>query len=868
MKEIEYIGERLWAGHLGNAFVVLSFVAALLSCISFYLSSKNSEFIRMARIAFNLHGFAVLGIIATMFVMLLNHYFEYQYVWQHSNTDMNMKYILSCFWEGQEGSFLLWTFWNVVLGFILKKQLKNGIWEMPVMTILSLVQVFLASMILGIYLFDYKIVSNPFLLLREHSEFSNLPFIKSATYLAKLNGRGLNPLLMNYWMTIHPPTLFLGFASTLVPFCFAIAAFWNKNYNGWQKIALPWTYFGILILGVGILMGGAWAYEALSFGGFWAWDPVENSSLVPWLVLVAAGHTMIINKNKGGSLFTTHLLAIMAFLLVLYSTFLTRSGVLGNASVHAFTDLGMTGQLVLYVLTFIFLSVALLIRNELFKVSYVVLSFLILFAALIYGHSKILLLVWLSSSVIITLISYQLFFPKEKEEEALFSREFWMFLGSLVLILSSLIITYFTSIPVLNKLFDTQYAPPKVPVYNTWIIPFAILLLLLMASAQFLKYKKSNVKGFLKRVLFPFLLALVFSIVCCIPLYFLNGFANEDSQKKWDLISYALLFFTALYAAIANADYWLNILKGKISKSGAAIAHIGFALVLLGALVSTSKKVTLSKNTAQRKVSGLGSDFDDTKSILLTQGDTLPMGNYFVTYSGKRKEGIDVYFKVDYFKENAEGKKVFDFTLEPKVQDNPRMGRAPEPATRHYLNRDVYTHVTYADLNIDTTKKNRKDFGTTKNYIGHVGDTIFSSNAIIIIDSLRTNISQWEFEKNDSLLEVTAVLKCVDVKGNIYKSYPRFIIKKSLVIPMEDIVEELGLKLVFWKINPVEGNIEITLSERISNERDFVVMEAYVFPYINILWLGCLVMAFGTIIAIRERLRLLRFKASEIKNEE
>src|SRR6478609_951223 len=131
MKDIEYIGEHLWAGYLGNGFVVLSFVAALLSCAAYYLSSKNSSFIKLARLAFNVHGFSVLGIASTLFFMLFNHYFEYQYVWQHSNTDMNMKYILSCFWEGQEGSFLLWTFWNMILGLILKRQLKGGEWEMP-----------------------------------------------------------------------------------------------------------------------------------------------------------------------------------------------------------------------------------------------------------------------------------------------------------------------------------------------------------------------------------------------------------------------------------------------------------------------------------------------------------------------------------------------------------------------------------------------------------------------------------------------------------------------------------------------------------------------------------------------------------------
>ncbi|MGZ4043523.1 MAG: cytochrome c biogenesis protein CcsA, partial [Bacteroidia bacterium] len=803
MNEIKYIGERLWAGNLGNAFVVLSFVAALLSCLCYFLSFKNKDFVKLARLAFNIHGFSVIGIAGTLFFMLFNHYFEYQYVWQHSNTEMDMQYILSCFWEGQEGSFLLWTFWNVVLGLILKRQLKDGEWEVPVMTVFALVQVFLASMLLGIYVFDYKIGSNPFLLMKEHAEFMNLPFVQAGKYIT--TARGLNPLLMNYWMTIHPPTLFLGFASTLVPFAFAIAALWNKQYTKWQVVALPWTYFGILILGVGILMGGAWAYEALSFGGFWAWDPVENSSLVPWLVLVAAGHTMIINKNRGGSLFTTHLLAIGSFLLVLYSTFMTRSGVLGNASVHAFTDLGMTGQLVLYVLTFVFISVALLINNSLFKTSYVVGSLLMLAFGVIYGYKRNLLMVWVSVSTIITAISYFKYFPKEKEEEELFSREFWMFLGSLVLLLASLIITYFTSIPVLNKLFGTEYAPPKVPVYNTWIMPFAILLMILIGGALFLKFKKTDSKQFLKRISYPFALALLLGLACTIPLYFIN-----NSHITWDTVSYALLFIFGLFAVFANGDYWINILKGKIKKGGAAIAHIGFALVLIGALVSTSKKVTISKNTADRKVSDLGEGFDDKVSILLTQGDTLPMGPYLVTYTGKERKGINVYFKVDYLKINKNNKPEFDFSLTPRIQDNPRMGKAPEPDTKHYLNRDVYTHVTAADLNVDTIK-NKKAYTDAKNYVGHIGDTIFASNALVIIDSLRTNLSREQYLKNDSLLEVTVVLRAVDAQSNSYKAYPKYIIKNNVVIPQDAEVDKLGLKFVFWKINPDEGSIEITM---------------------------------------------------------
>lgn len=862
MKEIDYVGEHVWAGQLGNGFVTLSFVAALLSLWAYFISVKEPSVKKLARIAFNIHGFAVVGVAGTLFFMLFNHYFEYHYVFQHSNKSMSMKYILSCFWEGQEGSFLLWTFWNVVLGLILKRQLKETEWEAPVMTIFSLVQVFLASMILGIYVLDIKIGSNPFLLLREHPDLSNAPFLKSADYVEKLNPRGLNPLLMNYWMTIHPPTLFLGFSATLVPFTFAIAALWNRQFTKWQVIALPWTYFGVLVLGVGILMGGAWAYEALSFGGFWAWDPVENSSLVPWLVLVAAGHTMIINKHKGGSLFTTHFLTISAFLLVLYSTFLTRSGVLGNASVHAFTDLGMTGQLVLYVLTFIFISVALLIHESLFKMSYIVLSLLLLTFGIIYGYKRILLMVWLFGSVVVTGVSYYLYFPKEKEEEHLFSREFWMFMGSLVLILSALIITYFTSIPVINKLFSINKAPMKVEDYNVWMIPFAIVMMILIAAAQFLKYKKTDWKVFLRRISYSFFVALAFGVVASIPLYFLRDYSSASFSQKWTLISYATLLISGVFAAVANADYFLNVLKGKIAKSGAAIAHIGFALLMVGALVSTSKKVVLSKNTSVRKVSQLGPEFEEQKSILLVQGDTLPMGPYLVTYTGKKRKGIDVYFHVDYLKEGKDGKPEFDFTLVPHVQDNPRMGKAPEPATRHYLSHDVYTHVTFADLNVDTTAKTRNAFGSAKNYVGHVGDTIYASNAIIRIDSLRSNLSQKEYEKNDSLLEVTAVLRCTDVHSKVHWAYPKFILKNNIVIPKEFVVEELGLKFVFWKVNPTENTIEITMSERVSNTKDFIVMEAYVFPYINILWLGCIIMAVGTIIAVIERIRKFKLQSS------
>src|SRR5690606_32976240 len=234
---------------------------------------------------------------------------------------------------------------------------------------------------------------------------------QNPNYLSFVEGNGLNPLLQNYWMTIHPPTLFLGFASTLIPFAYAITALRNKNYMGWIKPALPWAFFSVMILGTGVLMGGAWAYEALSFGGFWAWDPVENSSLVPWLIMVGAAHLMLINQNKNKSLFSTFILTLFAFLLVTYSTYLTKSGISGETSVHSFAD-GQPGQLIPFLAFLSLVAFYYLIKNA---------------GAPIPTH----------------------------EEEAVMSREFWLFIGSLISVISAFQTFFSTSIPVINALFGS-----------------------------------------------------------------------------------------------------------------------------------------------------------------------------------------------------------------------------------------------------------------------------------------------------------------------------------------------------------------------------------------------------------------------------
>ncbi|MBS1645992.1 MAG: cytochrome c biogenesis protein CcsA [Bacteroidetes bacterium] len=854
--DIQYIGERLWAGTVGHFFIILSFVASLQAAVAYFFAEKNptqTSWLTLARFSFRAHVVGVAGIMATLFFLLYNHYYEYSYIWQHSSNSMPMRYIFSCFWEGQEGSFLLWTVWHAFIGLILQRTAKS--YETGVMCILSLVQAFLATMLLGIVVFGTKIGSNPFILLRENPDFSNIPLFNNPKYIEKLDGRGLNPLLQNYWMTIHPPTLFLGFSLTVVPFAYALTGLWRKEFAAWQKPALPWAFTGVMVLGLGVLMGGAWAYEALSFGGFWAWDPVENSSLVPWLTLVAAAHLMLVNKSRGNSLFSSTLLTLSSFILVLYSTFLTRSGVLGSASVHAFTDLGMQKQLLLYLLSFVFLSVYLLQQHKIIAFAYTCISavfFLSIFAFNIYPGT--LLSIWGGTSFVLLFLAYFFSFPKDKEEEQIYSREFWLFIAAFILFLSALTISIFTSIPVFNKMFGTHKAPFTIDKYNAWEIPFAIIIALLLAVGQFFKYKKTDKKDFFNHFKISGLVALFFGGLAASALFLSHGWQALSSEQKTNNILYSILMLVSAFALFANTEYWLRILKGRIKHLGASLAHIGFALLLIGALISTSKKTTLSKNTSQKSVSSLGKEFDDKKSILLVRGDTLPMPPYYVSYVGKQKEGVNMKFKVEYFtQKDKKYKKVFE--LSPLVQMNARMGNIAEPDTRRFLSRDIYTHVTYANLDNDDEKQTVNDYAEPQDNLIHLHDTLYSSNAILILDSLRTNLTQEQYQKNDSALTVTAVFHAFDIEKKIHRAYPKYRLIKNSVEPISDSIPELGLRLTFWKINPEEGSVGIMLSKRKNNQKDFIVMQAYMFPYINILWLGCLTMVVGTGIAVWQRVK-------------
>ena len=306
------------------AALVISLTCYLVACAKRGAADGGALWVRGGRAAFFLAVASVFSAAAAMGTLLVTHRFDVQYVYDHSARAMSPLYYFPSFWSGQEGSFLAWGFWIAALGVVLA--LTSGPAERRVMPIYGSVLLFFVAML---------VVKPPFLPTTD--EFG--------AHVTPAEGLGLNPLLENYWMVIHPPTLLLGFAALTAPFAFALSAlFWRGELSpvndGWLRRALPWGLFGFAVLGLAMMMGGYWAYETLGWGGFWAWDPVENGPFVPWMCLLAFLHAAQIQRVRGGFLKPTVLFALLPLVGALYETFLTRTGVLNNFSVHSFSTLG------------------------------------------------------------------------------------------------------------------------------------------------------------------------------------------------------------------------------------------------------------------------------------------------------------------------------------------------------------------------------------------------------------------------------------------------------------------------------------------------------------------------------------------------
>lgn len=800
---MNYIGEQLLYGSIGHFFVLLAFFASLIATISFYKATVSKDAVAaaswktMARWAFVTETFSVMAILTVLFFIILNHRYEYFYAFKHSDNSLQFKYLLSCFWEGQEGSFLLWTFWHCVIGLVIMRTGKE--WETPVMTVISAAQVILSLSLFGLYIADFKLGSNPFVLTRHELA---APIFNDEGYLSKIApmANGLNELLQNYWMVIHPPVLFLGFASTIVPFAYAFAGLWKKDFDGWIKPSMPWTLFNAAVLGTGVMMGAKWAYESLSFGGYWAWDPVENASLVPWMTLIAGLHTAMVYKHTGHSLKSTYFFYFISFILIVYSTFLTRTGILGDTSVHAFTG---EGSYLYWLLGF----------------------FIFAFAIPSFG----------------LMIRYNKQIPAVIKEEATSSREFWMFIGSLILFLSAVVITVMTSLPVFNKIFGTNWALGKdVPFQHNRIQVFvAFVLGLLTAFGLYLKYKETPSPFRSKKLWLPTIIAIVVSALISI-----FGGIDYDKYGIGFLVAIHLAVFASVYAVVANGFYiWLGI-KGNMKKAGSSIAHLGFGLMLLGILISSSKKTVLSHNTTGLNPFTPESTENPAENITLIRDQPTDMGKFMVTYEKdtmnfkENKRFFQVHFR------SKDGKE--DYYIHPDlIRQKKSQGFIANPDYKGYWNKDLFVYLTYYLPKSDT------DTSQFKTNTISIGDTVFYSNGMMILNKVEINPvnDKYQFTAKDTALmaDITVISK----DGKFYKARPLLLVKNNQTIPRMDSV--ISQSLVFAFAGVEERKIKLAYKES-NTLLDFITIKAFEFPYINLLWFGTIIMIIGFGLSIWKRL--------------
>jgi len=563
---------------LGLIAICISSICYLVLCFR-----KESTFCRnTARLSFI--GFATFVTVASMLLMhfILNHEFLYSYVARYSSRDLPLEYLVSSFWAGQEGSFLLWVLLGSWLGIFVMFKARDM--EPQVMLIYNLNNIFLA------------------ILLIKQSPFGMLP-------ISPPDGQGLNMLLQDPWMVIHPPVVFVGYAAYTIPFAYAVSALWRREYDRWVKPALPWAVFAFVSLGAGIIIGGYWSYKVLGWGGYWGWDPVENASLLPWLAGTALMHGMILQQTRKKLRKTNFVLAAFSFILVIYCTFLTRSGVLADFSVHSFVDLGITGWLVIFMAVFIAISLVFLVaRAREIPVS-------------------------------------------KAESVSLFSREFGLIAAMMLLCICTLVTGLGTSAPLITRLLE-KASKVSTEFYVNTNLPLAILMLLLLSFVPLMVWGKNSFSRLGPKLTW----ALIGSIVSLV-VTLLHGYPDMGGP----FLSAGVLLLSLFAGAVAGMNLFLavKLIRKKITISGAAIAHLGVGLMFLGIVSSSaydrSEKVLLTQGTVK---SAMGYDIKLNEPKFSTEGKGVRVSFPLDV----KKENTQFIARPDIYSERSRGGQVKRFS--------------------------------------------------------------------------------------------------------------------------------------------------------------------------------------------------------------
>ena len=786
----------------------------LIACARRSAKDNGAAFVRLGRGAFVLAVLGVLGASAALGTLLVTHRFDVQYVYDHSARAMSPLYYFPSFWAGQEGSFLLWGFWVSLLGLVLAW--TSGPAERRVMPIYGGVLLFLVGML------AFK---SPFLPTLDQFGIQATP----------AEGLGLNPLLENPWMVIHPPTMFLGFASLTVPFAFALAALFWREWDGWLRRALPWGLFGFAILGLAMMMGGYWAYEMLGWGGFWEWDPVENGPFVPWMFAIAFLHAAQIQRVRGGFLKPTLLLALLPFSGALYETFLTRTGVLDKFSVHSFSTLGGVANNVL-------------------------LGGLLVSVALSVGA-----LLWRTKAA-----------PQsETTTEDIQSREFGFTMAIITLTLCGTIAALGLSAPLLTGLgvklhmADFQGAVRE-DYHNKALFPIAVLLALGMGIGPHLAWRgKGGPNG--ARLVWSY----AFSVVAALGFVLASKYLGTPLKGQM-MIPQLLLFTASVFAVISNGLLLRRLLPGKegVKASspwtiGGVFSHVGAAVLLLGVvcLVTFVKKdpdVTLVQDKPVQVL-------DDA---------------YTMTYQGQTSDWEnDKDNALKFAVVSRDGKEKFTALL-------PYALRPVEGGEKKIIGHPSIVHHAGGDLYI-ALKDGPDEFYNTPVYQPKMklGDV----KQVNLGTALRPKIYTVEFMRFDNpmgaivrqtgqmpdVFPVAAVLR-VTYEGMTTLVKPQFIRYKDSPLPKSPELKLPGGALVGFsgmnagsvdQADPGAGAANemasLTLRKDSGPPHEAFQLDITTRPMINLVWVGTLLLVFGGLISMRRRIqenRLIPIPDLEVSN--
>lgn len=554
---------------IGITAASLTFISLIVSSVAYFLyyGRQEESLLKIARLGFYTAGVLIAFQSALLMWGIIAHKFEWSYVFSYSSKDLAFYYLISTFWAGQEGTFLLWALLGSIYGLAIIRWRKEE--EPLVMCFMNLSQAFIIMILIKENPFTYIWDVNP---------------MRFAVGVTPVDGSGLNPLLQDPWMTIHPPVLFAGYASSAILFAYAMSALIKKDYESWIKGAFPFALFAGLTIGAGIILGAYWAYTTLGWGGFWGWDPVENSSLIPWLVSFALIHGMIVQRKQGGMKKTNIFLALFTFILVLYSTFLTRSGVLTDFSVHSFGASTLTLYLTAFVLFFLIIGVF----TFLFRIKEV---------------------------------------KGEKVQTAFFTRESYILFGVLVILILAIYTFMGTSSPIITGLFGTA-SNVSTDYYNLLAAPAAVLMALLIAIAPLLSWKNSSPEKLKKYIVHG-----VLSLISGIVIFFLG---------MKDIILLALTIIS-IFIIISSGGFIFKMIRKKNYDIGAYLTHTGVALMFIGIITSSvyDKSVRVSL-PIDENVSVMGFDLKYTGQI------ASPDGKDKVIIKVNEKETYANFFWSDY----------------------------------------------------------------------------------------------------------------------------------------------------------------------------------------------------------------------------